>query len=409
MYWKRGKWIMMIGLIMVATFWVGNGNQGSRANAAEEVLLVGAALPMTGDLSPQGKEQKEGYELWKKVVNEKGGVKVGNKIYKVDIKYYDYASNINTAVKLVEKLIVEDKVRFILGPYGSASLMAVAPIAEKYGVIHMAASGAATKIYEGRKYTFGTLTPSATYGYAWLEAVAKKDPKAKTLAILARNDLFPLDVANSVKNQVQNFNLEVVFFSTYPVGTKDLSTPLTQIKSKQPDLFFFSGYANDAMLAIRQSKQIGLKVKAFGATAGLTSPDFMKAMKEEANDVTSVESWFPNLPDTFKDNVFGSPKDFAKLYWDTYRYEYDPPYITASGAVCGLILQKCIERAGTLDPAAVREKMSKFDEITFYGPIKFNENGQLERKAYALQIQFPKTICVTPGLETGKFIYPMSW
>lgn len=161
------------------------------------------------------------------------------------------------------------------------------------------------------------------------------------------------------------------------------------------------------MLAIRQSKQIGLKVKAFGATAGLTAPDFLTAMKEEANDVTSVESWIPNLPETFKDNVFGSPRGFDKLYRKTFGYEVGAGYITASGAACGLILQKCIERAGVLDPAVVRREMSKFNEVTFYGPIKFNENGQLERKAYALQIQYPETICITPGLETGRFYYPM--
>jgi branched-chain amino acid transport system substrate-binding protein len=407
MGWKGMAWAIVIGLIVVMTPLAEMGIQAQPVSPTAEVFLVGAALPMTGDLSPQGKEQKEGYELWKKVANEKGGMKVGSKTYRVDIKYYDYASDINTAVKLVEKLIVEDKIKFILGPYGSASLIATGSIAEKYGVIHMAPSGAAPKVYEGRRYTFGTLSASANYGGAWLEAIAKVDPKAKTLAILARNDLWPLDVANSVKDRASQYNTQVVFFSTYPVGTKDLSTSLTQIKGKQPELFFFSGYANDAMLAIRQAKQVGLKVKAFGATAGLTSPDFLNGMKEEANEITSVESWFPNLPETFRDDVFGSPKDFERLYRQVYGYPFDPPYITASGAACGLLIQKCIERTKSMDPAVIREELAKFNEMTFYGPIKFTPNGQLDRRAYALQIQYPKTICVTPGLETGKFNYPM--
>ena len=416
---KRGLWlILLVGMLAFSLILAGCGSGSSNTatnkptdsnSNVEETITFGAALPITGNMAPSGKSQKEGYELWKNTINAKGGIKVGEKTYKVDIKYYDYASDVNTAVKLVEKLIVEDKVKYILGPYGSTALAAVAPIVEKYSVIMMAASGASPTIYKGHKYTFGTLTPSATYAAPWLEAMRKADPTSKTLAILGQNDLFPLDMAKQVQSQASKYGFEVVAFETYPLGAKDLTTSLTAIKSKNPELFFFTGAANDSMLAIRQAKQIGLKVKAFGATTGLTSPDFLLGMKGEANDITSVETWFSGLPDSFKDDLFGTPKDFAALYKKTYNYEFDPPYITASAAVDGYILQKSIERAGTIDPTKVRDVMSKFNETTFYGPIKFDENGQLQRNAFAMQLEYPDIVSISPGLETGKIVYPMRW
>ena len=113
------------------------------------------------------------------------------------------------------------------------------------------------------------------------------------------------------------------------------------------------------------------------------------------------------MPDSFKDDLFGTPKDFAALYKKTYNYEFDPPYITASSAVDGYILQKSIERAGTLDSAKVRDQLSKFNDMTFYGSIKFDENGQLQRNAYAMQLEYPNIVSISSGLETGKIVYPM--
>lgn len=401
-----GIFAMLLLVISGCSAGAGKGDKTAQGSGGEGVILFGAALPLTGDLAPQGKDQKDGYEIWKKLTNDKGGINVGGKKYKVDVKYYDYASDTNTAVKLAEKLIVEDKVKFLLGPYGSASIMAVAPIAEKYGVIHMAPTGASEQIFsKGFKYTFGTLPPTRQFGIAWMNVMLKQNPKPKTIAILSRNDLFPADMGKWVKDAAEKDGIQVVYFEQYPVGTKDFLNPLSQVKSKNPDLFFFTGYANDAMQAVRQAKQIGLKVKGFGATAGLTTPDFREGMKDLANDVTSVESWFPGLPDALKDDVFGTPAQYAETYSKMFGYE--PPYTAASSSVSGYILAKSIEKAGSLDPAKVREEVAKFEGNTFYGPIKLNSGGQLDRPAYALQIEYPKLIGVSEGAKTGDLIYPM--
>src|SRR5687767_10702616 len=86
---------------------------------AQDVITFGAALSLTGGVSTEGRLVKEGYDLYVKHINQKGGIRVGNRTYKVAIKYYDDQSDAATSAKLYEKLIVEDGIKLLLGPYSS--------------------------------------------------------------------------------------------------------------------------------------------------------------------------------------------------------------------------------------------------------------------------------------------------
>ncbi|HEX6511596.1 MAG TPA: ABC transporter substrate-binding protein, partial [Chloroflexota bacterium] len=94
-------------------------------------LLLGAPLSLTGSTSNEGKLTQQGYDLWADIVNGKGGVNAGGKHYKVEIKYYDDQSKQDQAALLAEKLVSQDKVQFMLGPYGTASTFAASAITEK--------------------------------------------------------------------------------------------------------------------------------------------------------------------------------------------------------------------------------------------------------------------------------------
>src|SRR5580765_6109050 len=109
---------------------------------AQDVITFGAALSQTGGMATEGRLVKEGYDFYVKHINEKGGIKVGDKTYKVAIKYYDDASAAATAVQLYEKLINEDKVKLLLGPYSSGVTFAASAVAEKYQLPMVAAHAA---------------------------------------------------------------------------------------------------------------------------------------------------------------------------------------------------------------------------------------------------------------------------
>lgn len=158
---------------------------------AQEVIKFGAAVSLTGKLAKEGQLLKRGYELWKEKVNEQGGIKVGDRHYKVEIVYYDDQSDPTTTARLVERLIVQDGIRFILGPYGSAQVFAAAPIVEKYGAIMIQAGGASSDIYEkGYKNVFGLYTIAPNYGRDLVELATTLDRNLKTIAIVYEKDIF---------------------------------------------------------------------------------------------------------------------------------------------------------------------------------------------------------------------------
>jgi branched-chain amino acid transport system substrate-binding protein len=116
------------------------------AATAQEVLKIGAAVSLTGPFSREGQLLRDGYDLWKDTVNAKGGLKVGAKTYKVDVVYYDDESKAPTSARLTEKLLAEDKVAFLFGPYSSGIATATAAISERYKVLTLAPMATANSL-----------------------------------------------------------------------------------------------------------------------------------------------------------------------------------------------------------------------------------------------------------------------
>ena len=140
---------------------VGSIWSGAPAAAADDTITLGNAVSITGKYSTNGKNTKDGYDLAIKVINDKGGVKVGDKTYQLEVTYYDDESTPARAAQLTERLIDQDGVQFMLGPYGSGLTKAVAPITEKFKVPMVEANGAARELFtQGYKYLFAVLSTS---------------------------------------------------------------------------------------------------------------------------------------------------------------------------------------------------------------------------------------------------------
>lgn len=418
--WHRSM-VMIILVMLVVAIFSGCGNQGKNksdgqgtdnksAKTEEKVIKVAALLPLTGAQAGEGENYKNGLELWRILVNEKGGIRAGGESYKINITYYDYASNTDTAIKLTEKIITQDGIKYLFGPYGSMVVEAVAPVVEKYEAIQLSEAAASSIFEKGRKWTFSLLPPSAVAAKGWLDGVLNvKGDKPKTLAILARNDLYPLDLAKALKSLAEERGLDVVFFETYPPDATDLTSPLTQIKTKNPDMVFISGYLQDHITAIQQGYQLGLKPKVWGGKAGVDNPRLREALGDIAMGITSGEPWLPNGPDKNKDDIFGTAQEYAKKFEEKFGYE--PAYAAAAQSAEGLVLQRAVEAVGSIDDVkAVREAIAKLNISSFYGPIRFNAGGQIESDFYgAFQIQESGLVIIAPGYETGEFIYPLQW
>ena len=343
---------------------------------AQETIKVGAPLPLTGPLSPEGLKQKRGYDLWAETANAKGGIKAGGKTYKVEIVYADYASNTPRAVQTAERMITEDKVQFLFAPFGSGATKAASAISEKYRIPMLAPSASSQEIFDQNfKYIFSTLTGNETVSVPIAKLVASKNKNIKRVAVLARNDLFPLAVAQEFEKAVKTEGMEVVTSERYAIGAMDHSAAITKMRASNPDWVYASGYINDLILIRRQMNDLGLKAHVITEIAGPAYAEFARTVGPLAENITSMSWWHPAVRYKGPD-VFGSTDAFNEAFGKKYGGA-EADYIEAGSAACGAILQMAIEKAGTVDPVKVRDAIAATDTETFYGKVKFSPGGQI--------------------------------
>ncbi len=380
------------------------------APAGDCKITFGAAVSLTGKTAKEGGYVKDGYELFKEEINKAGGFKMGSQQCQIDIKYYDDASDPDTSAQLVEKLVTEDKVDLLLGPYGTNPTFSASAIAEKYEIPMIEGGGAGLKIFDrGYKYIFGTLPAAPFYLRSVLDAVASKDPAAKNVAILVENDGFSIEVADGVEAYAKEKGFNVVYKEQYPANTQDVSSLITAVKSKAPDIVLGAGHAADAILIMKGLKDQKVNAKAYAFSVGPTSPDFRKTLEKDADFVLGIGPWTEAMKFQGED-VFGTPKKFADMM--RARYGEDAyktvPYQAASAAAALFAYQKAIETAGTKGAKAVREALAKLDLQSFYGTIKFSAEGIIVKPMGVVQLNPDgKTYTVFPAdAANGEFLYP---
>lgn len=371
--------------------------------SAQDVIRFGAPLPITGPLAPEAVKQQQGYDLWAEQANKAGGINVGGKKYKVEIVYSDYQSNTPRSVQTTEQMITQEKVNFMFGPFGSGAAKAASTIAEKYKMPMLAATASSVQVYDQNyKYLFGTFTPNDTLTTPLTKLVKAKAADVKKVAILARNDLFPLAIAQEMEKSAKENGLEVVYFEKYAINTLDHSATLSQIKSLSPQWIFVTGYTNDLLLVRKQMADQQIKAGVVTMIAGPAYQEFIDSAGPTAENISSASWWHPAEKYDGKD-IFGSTANFVKLFKDKYKSE--PDYAHASAAVCGALFQMAIEKAGSLDRDKVRDELAKMDVVTFWGPVKFGANGQINSlEPPVFQIQGGKPIVLFPdAIKQGEF------
>ncbi len=386
----------------LAAMFAGSGYAGA---AGEQVVKVGAAVSLTGKLAKEGHLVRNGYDFYVDYVNSRGGFDVAGKKAKFELKYYDDESDAQTSAKLVEKLISVDGIKLIMSSYSSGIALASSAIAEKYHAVMIGTAANADALFErGYKYFFSVLKPASFNLQETLAMPATLQPKAKTAAFIVENTLWPLTAAEAGVEWAKKYGLQVVMFEKYAKGTQDFSTLLTQIKTKNVDVIVHAGYVNDAVLLIRQAKELRVSPKAFAFGMGPTLPDFTDALGDDANFATVSTFWTPTMK--YTGDIIPSAAEYATLF--EKKYGYVPDYHAAVSSAALLALQKAIQAAGSTDPDRVRDALQKLDLQTFYGKIKFDEKGRnVAGQMGVIQIQKKKRVVVWPAdIAEIKPVYP---
>ena len=383
-----------VAVLIAALSWV------ATAHAADPIKL-GVPIALTGAFADEGSKVDHGIQMCVDAVNAKGGLKVGSEKRKLELIKYDYQSETNKAVQLIQRLLTVDKVDFLFAPYGSGDTKVTAVLAERYNVPMIATSAATPSVYNQRlKNLFGILFPNADATDAEAKFYKANVPGLKTVAILAMNSLFPKAIAAQLKRSAKNEGIEAVYDGLYSAGSLDFSNILTEIKSKNPDWIYASGYIQDLILLRRQMQSLGMTSKVLTMNAGAAYPEFADNLGSLSNNVTSSAWWHPSV--TYSDSyLFGGAKQYTAAYAD--KYKKIPSYLEAAATAGCEVLAESVEEAGTTKAAAVREVLAKRRFDTFYGPIKFGPNGQNQvASPVILQIQNQTFRVLAPSsVKTG--------
>jgi branched-chain amino acid transport system substrate-binding protein len=374
-------------------------------------IELGAAVSLTGIYASNGKNTQNGYEFAVKKINDAGGVKIGGKCYHFKIKYYDDESTPARAAQLVERLIDQDKISYILGPYGSPITKAILPVIEKYKTPLVQGEAASRSLFtQGYKYQFGIIATSEKYlapvvdMAAALAKKAGKDPSKVKIAMIYQDDAFSLDVRQGVVDQMKKYNITATVDDRMPKDLNDITSFLTKVKALKPDVLIVSGHEKGAATAARQMADLQIQVPLVGVThceSAKVAQDFPKS----SEDFVCPTQW----DETMKagDKLFGTAANYNTEIKAAYHYKV-VPYQTAQASAAVYVWKDAFARADSLDKEKVREALTKTDLETFYGGVKFAADGSNPGKEIILrQIQGGKYKVVWPEkVAAAKLNYP---
>lgn len=381
----------------------------SAANAA--TLTIGFTVSETGHLNLDSVAQRHGFELWRDDVNAKGGIKAGNKRYKIRFVSYDDQSQGGRVQQLYTRLIVQDKAQFLFSPYSSGLTATAAVISEQYGKLMLTTGAAEAKTYElGDKYLFQIYTPADHYLSGALAVVKSKEPGA-TLALVYSDDPFSKAVASAARKQAGDLGLKVVLDESYPPATTDFSAIINKIVSAKADVLVGGGHYPDGATLARQVYDQKVPLKWMTVLVAPDSPQFA-SLGPAAAGVSVPSQWAPQV--TYKPDFGPTPAQFTKEFETKFKME--PGYHAAGGYAAGLILQRAVEKAGSIDPKKVAAALNAMDVTTLFGRTQFatgakdhglqvahdmvlsqwqTENGKLKK-----EVVWPKSA------ETAPVVYP---
>lgn len=406
---SRGTYapLLAIALCLLLTGCIPVWGGGDSAGGA---ITFGATISITGELAQEGQYTRDGYLMAINTINQHGGLVIGNKVYRLALRYYDDESQPALAVQLYQQLINKDQVNFLLGPYSSDLTEAVAPLAERAHLPLVSSNGSADSIFaHGYRYVFGVLSPATDYLRGIIAIVLDRDPRARTVALLGASDSFSKEVVAGAAEYAQSRGMRVVYQGFYPANTQDLSSQLLAIKALHPDLLLGAGHIQDTLLLAKQAKALCISPRAMGFSVGPSSTLFRAYLQSQADDIFGATQWTSALKYEGRD-PWGTPKAYAAAFMAQYPLYQEIPYEVADASAAVIAYQQALEQAGSINPDDVRAALAQLDVMTFYGRIKFDPQGANIYKPMAVEQLQPdgKQYTVFPlDVAERAAVYPM--
>ena len=375
-----------------------------------ESVRVGIPVSLSGQFRQQGRQVLLGLRAWAEDVNRSGGMLVGGSAAPapVILVHYDDASSVDRVKAVTRQLVHREGADLLMGPYSSVLAKAAIEVAEEHGQVMWNHGGASEDIYEGGySGVVGILTPPSEYLTALPEVLEKVRPEARRLALVrAIPGEFPEAVSWGVQQRGEALGWETVLVREYDAAKPDWNAIVTEVAEADPDLLVGVGrIGNDVALARRLARsRVSMGAVAVVA-AGIKR--FRDELGVHAEGFLGPSQWEPGSAEPVS---FG-PTEQAVLESLRRQLGEDQPvdYPMVQSYAAGLVAQRCVEEAGSLDPTEVRGAAGKLEFTTFYGRFRIDSatGRQVGRSVMLVQWQGERKVVIWPPERAeGVLVYP---
>ena len=341
-----------------------------RLALASETVKIGAVAPKTGPLAGGAAvTQWPNVALWSHQVNARGGLMVDGAQKMVEVVEYDDQTNPGETIKAVQRLATQDNADFIVAPYGTGLNIAAAPLFDRYKYPHLAVSAITDQIEElSSKFSRMFFLLGSTTSFVQAVSGVLQDMRANgtlsgsKIAMVNVADAFGIELATAARPIFTDAGFELVYDTSYPLGTQDVSPVVKAAKASEPNAFVAWSYPPDTFGLTEQAIIENLQVEAYYTAVATCFPAFAARFGAAAENVLGAGGVNPDS-DKFK--------SYAAAHKEVTGA--DPDYWASATTYAALeVLEQAIEAAG-LDREAVTEHISSSTFDTVLGDMSFNE------------------------------------
>ncbi|MFD1860729.1 branched-chain amino acid ABC transporter substrate-binding protein [Aeromicrobium camelliae] len=373
--WKRGSSAVVAGvaaLTLAGCLSSGSAGGGGGDSDEDGPITIGISLPLTGDFSEPGKGVQRGYEAWAAYVNENGGL-LGRE---VELKILDDQSNADRVASDYEKLINQDGVDLVFGPFSTRLVVPAAQVAQDYGFLFVEPAGAAEEIFtQGFDNLFYAAPAVAQDHYDYLADYIEQMPEAerpKTAAYAAMDDPFAQGTAYGLKDRLEEMGVETVVDEVYPPNTTDFSSIANKIADSDADILVGGTQYQDAVNLIVAVRQLGYQPRMAAFSTAPTNPEFPEAIGAQTEGIISPTGYTPEA--SWETNA-----EFVEFY--TEMHGTPPNEDEANAWTTGQVVAAAVEAVECAD-ASPECQQSLIDWLrenevqTVVGPLSWDEAGR---------------------------------
>ena len=358
------------------------------AAAAEKTLEIGVLGPLSGGAASYGVELVRAAEIRTDEINKAGGLKVGGDVYKIKLITYDHKASAADAATAANKVIFQDKVKYIIGNAVGATCNAVQTVSEPQKVLFAFVCWGTNNLGPDKPYSFRSMLSQWEVAEPFYRWIKDKHPAIKKIAIISPNDTSGLDTNTAVVKAVKSLGLELVAEETYERGTKDFYPILNKILAKKPDLLDVAASPpGEAGLILKQAHELGFK-GAKGWTAGTNPASLVSISGPEAAE----HLWSPLNINVKSDFVDAKVRKFGDEY--EKRYKEVPGAIAVANYAAFDVITRAMQEAGSVDTDKVLAALTSRPYDTVWGRLAI---GAKETYGIDRQFLYPMVISEMRG------------